>query len=110
MEGQNIHDVRNLIYEQFDQFSRNCHPTMTLENGFDQSLNVKKKLSGLQRDFLFAILLVLLTLLPLGLRASGVVMAAIPLSVLIGLSGSIFGIQHQPAQHCRSRNRVGVTG
>lgn len=90
MEGQNIHDVRNLIFEQFDSFRLKLPGSMTLENGFDQSMNVKKKLSGLQRDFLFAILLVLLTLLPLGLRASGVVMVAIPLSVLIGLSGLYF--------------------
>ncbi|MBT3750744.1 MAG: efflux RND transporter permease subunit, partial [Bacteroidetes bacterium] len=38
-------------------------------------------------NFIFAILLVLITLLPLGLRASGVVMIAIPLSILIGLTG-----------------------
>jgi multidrug efflux pump subunit AcrB len=90
MDGQNIHDVRDRIYEQFDSFRKKLPTSMTLENGFDQSLNVKKKLSGLQRDFLFAILLVLLTLLPLGLRASGVVMVAIPLSVLIGLTGLYF--------------------
>jgi multidrug efflux pump subunit AcrB len=90
MDGQNIHDVRNLIYEEYNHFREKLPPSMTLENGFDQSKNVKKKLSGLQRDFLFAILLVLLTLLPLGLRASGVVMIAIPLSVLIGLSGLYF--------------------
>ncbi|MFA6127914.1 MAG: efflux RND transporter permease subunit [Bacteroidales bacterium] len=90
MEGQNIHDVRNLIYDQFDTFQKQLPASMKFENGFDQSHNVKKKLSGLQRDFLFAILLVLLTLLPLGLRASGVVMVAIPLSVLIGLSGLYF--------------------
>jgi multidrug efflux pump subunit AcrB len=90
MEGQNIHDVRNLIYGQLGAFEKKLPASVTLERGFDQSMNVKKKLSSLQRDFLFAILLVLLTLLPLGLRASGVVMVAIPLSVLIGISGLYF--------------------
>jgi len=90
MEGQNIHDVRDRIYEQFDLFRKKLPGSMSLEPGFDQSQNVRRKLSGLQRDFLFAILLVLLTLMPLGLRASGVVMVAIPLSVLIGLSGLYF--------------------
>ena len=41
----------------------------------------------LQKDFLFAFLLVLITLLPLGFRASGIVMISIPLSILIGLTG-----------------------
>ncbi len=90
MDGQNIHNVRKGVYDQFDTFRKKLPSTMTLENGFDQAKNVKKKLSGLERDFIFAILLVLLTLLPLGLRASGVVMVAIPLSILIGLSGLYF--------------------
>jgi multidrug efflux pump subunit AcrB len=90
MDGQNIHNVRKGVFDQFDTFRKKLPSTMTLENGFDQAKNVKKKLSGLERDFIFAILLVLLTLLPLGLRASGVVMVAIPLSILIGLSGLYF--------------------
>jgi multidrug efflux pump subunit AcrB len=87
MEAQNIHDVRNRIYAEYQKFEKKLPPSVKLERGFDQSKNVKKKLSGLGRDFLFAILLVLLTLLPLGLRASGVVMIAIPLSLMIGLTG-----------------------
>jgi multidrug efflux pump subunit AcrB len=86
-KGQNIHKVRNSIYEVFDSFEKKLPAGITLERGFDQSANVKAKLGRLQRDFLFAFLLVLITLMPLGLRASGIVVISIPLSVLIGLTG-----------------------
>jgi multidrug efflux pump subunit AcrB len=86
-KGQNIHRVRNSIYKVFDSFEKKLPAGITLERGFDQSANVKAKLGRLQKDFLFAILLVLITLLPLGFRASGIVMISIPLSVLIGITG-----------------------
>jgi multidrug efflux pump subunit AcrB len=83
----NIHDTRDKIYEKFDAFEKELPPGIKLKRGFDQSANVSAKLGRLQFDFMFAILLVLLTLLPLGLRASGIVMISIPLSILIGLTG-----------------------
>ena len=84
---QNIHETRNLIYEKFDVFEKELPPGIKLERGFDQAANVSAKLGRLEFDFMFAVLLVLITLLPLGLRASGIVMIAIPLSILIGLTG-----------------------
>ncbi|MCJ7446501.1 MAG: efflux RND transporter permease subunit [Bacteroidales bacterium] len=86
-KGQNIHGMRNSIYNVFDSFEKRLPAGITLERGFDQAENVKTKLGRLQRDFLFAIILVLITLMPLGFRASGIVMISIPLSVLIGLTG-----------------------
>jgi multidrug efflux pump subunit AcrB len=86
-KGQNIHEIRNNIYKVYDTYDKILPSGITLERGFDQSLNVKNKLGRLQKDFLFAILLVLITLLPLGLRASGIVMISIPLSILIGVTG-----------------------
>ncbi len=62
-------------------------PGARLSVPFDQSENVSHRLAGFTRDFALAIGLVLLTLLPLGWRASGVVMIAIPLSLLMGLTG-----------------------
>jgi len=85
--GQNIHEIRNNIYKEFDSFEKKLPSGITLERGFDQSQNVKNKLGRLQKDFLFAILLVLITLLPLGFRASAIVMISIPLSILIGVTG-----------------------
>jgi multidrug efflux pump subunit AcrB len=86
-KGQNIHRMRNSIYDIYNSFEKNLPAGITLERGFDQAANVKAKLGRLQRDFLFAILLVLITLLPLGFRSSGIVMISIPLSVLIGITG-----------------------
>ncbi len=86
-KGQNIHEIRNNIYKVYDDFEKELPSGITLERGFDQSQNVKNKLGRLQKDFLFAFLLVLITLLPLGFRASGIVMVSIPLSILIGITG-----------------------
>jgi multidrug efflux pump subunit AcrB len=46
---------------------------------------VEHRLSGFARDFGLAIVLVLATLLPLGLRAALVVMVSVPLSLALGL-------------------------
>lgn len=86
-EAQNIHGIRNRIYEVYDIFEQKLPSGIKLERGFDQSQNVKNKLGRLRNDFIFAFLLVLITLLPLGLRASGIVMISIPLSIMIGITG-----------------------
>jgi multidrug efflux pump subunit AcrB len=57
-----------------------------LERGFDQSENVARRLNSLGMDFGLAIAMVLITLLPLGLRSAGVVMISVPLSLAIGVS------------------------
>jgi multidrug efflux pump subunit AcrB len=85
--GENIHEIRNRIYTVYDSFEKRLPDGVSLERGFDQSQNVKNKLGRLQKDFLFAFILVLITLLPLGWRASGIVMISIPLSILIGITG-----------------------
>jgi multidrug efflux pump subunit AcrB len=86
-KNQNIHLVRDNIYSIYDSFEKKLPSGMRLERGFDQSQNVKNKLGRLGKDFLFAFLLVLITLLPLGFRASATVMISIPLSLLFGLTG-----------------------
>ncbi|MFN8239763.1 MAG: efflux RND transporter permease subunit [Bacteroidales bacterium] len=85
--AQNIHQVRDGIYSVFESREKLLPAGYSIERGFDQSLNVKYKLGHLERDFLFAFLLVLITLMPLGLRASGIVMVSIPLSIFIGITG-----------------------
>jgi len=86
-KAQNINAMRNSIYKVYDSFEKKLPSGVRLERGFDQSKNVKNKLSRLEKDFLFAFLLVLVTLLPLGFRASGIVMISIPLSIMIGITG-----------------------
>ena len=87
---QNVFDVRNGIYERLDRFEATLPAGVRLERGFDQSRNVDHRLSRLQFDFSLAISLVALTLLPLGLRAAGIVMLSIPLSLAIGLAALHF--------------------
>ncbi|MBS2019688.1 MAG: efflux RND transporter permease subunit [Deltaproteobacteria bacterium] len=84
-EGQNVLATKKAIDEQLDDFERTLPAGVRLERGFDQSRNVAHRMSGFTRDFAIAIFLVLLTLLPLGWRASIVVMVSIPLSLAIGL-------------------------
>jgi multidrug efflux pump subunit AcrB len=85
-DNQNVFAVRDAIYARLPQFRAGLPPRIRLENGFDQSSNVDHRLSRLQVDFTIAIGLVILTLLPLGLRAAGIVMISIPLSLAIGLA------------------------
>jgi len=82
--------VRNAIYERLDRFEAELPQHVRVERGFDQTRNVKHRLGRLGLDFAIAIGLVLLTLLPLGVRASIVVMISIPLSLAIGLSALYF--------------------
>jgi multidrug efflux pump subunit AcrB len=85
-DNLNVFDVRNAIYERLPGFEAGLPAQIKLERGFDQSRNVDRRLSRLQKDFAIAIALVALTLLPLGLRAAGIVMISIPLSLAIGLA------------------------
>lgn len=82
----NISAVRNALWTELDAFEKTLPPGVKLERGFDQSRNVNERLSHLGRDFVIAIVLVLLTLLPLGWRAAGIVMVSIPLSLAMGLT------------------------
>ena len=86
-ENQNIHSIRNSIYKVYDSFEKKLPSGFRIERGFDQSQNVRNKLGRLERDFLFAFLLVLITLLPLGFRSSAIVMISIPLSIMTGITG-----------------------
>ncbi len=83
--GATIFDVMTNIRAQVDRFEQRLPPEIRLERGFDQSETVAHRLSSLGRDFAIAIALVLLTLLPLGFRASIVVMVSIPASFAIGV-------------------------
>ncbi|HEU4560867.1 MAG TPA: efflux RND transporter permease subunit [Longimicrobium sp.] len=85
-EETNISVVRDGIWKELDAFERTLPKSMVLERGFDQSANVEHRLGALGRDFAIAIGLVLLTLLPLGIRSALIVMISIPLSLAVGLT------------------------
>jgi multidrug efflux pump subunit AcrB len=84
--GTTVQTVRNSVYDALDQFAPTLPAGVTVERGFDQAANVSHRLSRLGEDFLIALGLVLLTLLPLGRRASFIVIISIPLSLAIGLT------------------------
>ncbi len=85
-EGENIGRVRDRVWRVLDDFETFLPATVRLERGFDQAEIVSHRLNRLGEDFAIAILLVLVTLLPLGTRASAIVMVSIPLSLAIGVT------------------------
>ena len=85
-DGQNIGIVRDRVWHALDAFEADLPSGVTLQRGFDQARNVSNRLTRLGEDLSIAIGLVLVTLLPLGLRAAGIVMVSIPLSMAIGLT------------------------
>jgi len=85
-EGNNISKTGATVSPLIDDFSKTLPPTIQLVKNFDQSISVNNRLSRFLKDFGIAILLVSLTLLPLGFRAALVVMISIPLSLSIGLA------------------------
>ncbi|WP_194972606.1 efflux RND transporter permease subunit [Aquiflexum lacus] len=91
--GTNISSTQDKYLPILKEFEEALPSNIKIVNHFDQAENVKIRLSGLGVDFLIAIVLVLFTLSPLGVRASFVVMLAIPLSLALGLVGlNAFGI------------------
>ncbi len=83
--GENIARTQKAYLPLLNSFEKTLPPNIELVRNFDQAANVDRRLSGLGIDFLIAIGLVLITLLPLGNRASIVVMVAIPLSLGLGI-------------------------
>ena len=84
-EGMNIAKTKDEFQPVVDAFEKTLPANIDLVKTFDQAENVSRRLSGLGIDFLIAIGLVLFTLLPLGYRASLIVMVAIPLSLALAL-------------------------
>jgi multidrug efflux pump subunit AcrB len=84
--GQNILDVRKQVETVAQAFINSLPSNIELVKVFDQTESVSARLTRFAKDFAIAIGLVLVTLLPLGFRASGVVMISIPLSLAIGLT------------------------
>jgi multidrug efflux pump subunit AcrB len=89
-DGENIFTVQAEVDARLEDFRSRLPDGMELVVGFRQADNVLDRLQRLGIDFLIAIALVSLTLLPLGLRAAGIVMVAIPLSLAMGLAGLWF--------------------
>ena len=91
-EGYNIVSVADKARGVITSFEQTLPDNIKLETNFDQSISVDKRLKKLGFDFVIAILLVLITLLPLGFRSTLVVMISIPLSLAMALVAlNLFG-------------------
>lgn len=84
-EGSNISDVQKKYLPVLEKYQNGLPENVAMIKSFEQAEYVNRRLSGLGVDFLIAIALVFVTLLPLGNRASVIVMISIPLSLAIGL-------------------------
>jgi len=89
-DGFNILKVRDRIATAVAEFEERVPGRIRLEWGFDQSRNVAHRLNRLSLDLAIAIGLVSITLLPLGVRAAGIVMVTIPLALSFGLASIFF--------------------
>jgi multidrug efflux pump subunit AcrB len=92
-EGENISKTKNSYEPVLANFKKTLPNNIDLVQNFDQAAIVNARLGNLGEDFLIAILLVAVTLLPLGFRSAMIVMISIPLSLSIGLVLlNLFGI------------------
>lgn len=89
-DGFNAITLQRSMDTVLDRFEATLPKHIRLERGFEQSRNVSARLNRLYTDFIIAIALVVLTLLPLGLRAAGIVMVSLPLSLAIGIASLYF--------------------
>jgi len=80
-----ISQVKKEYTPVLEQFSETLPENIKLVKNFDQADMVSKRLGHLGFDFGLAIVLVVVTLLPLGFRPSLIVMISIPLSLALGL-------------------------
>jgi multidrug efflux pump subunit AcrB len=80
-----IFAVKSRVAQTVEGFKSRLPASAHIVVPFDQSRNVTERLGQLARDMMLAIVIVLLTLLPLGFRASLIVMASIPFSLMLGM-------------------------
>ncbi|MBE9463740.1 efflux RND transporter permease subunit [Dyadobacter subterraneus] len=80
-----ISQVKKQYTPVLEEFSETLPENIKMVKNFDQADMVSKRLGHLGFDFGLAIVLVIVTLLPLGFRPSLIVMISIPLSLALGL-------------------------
>jgi multidrug efflux pump subunit AcrB len=83
--GTNLFDVRDRVLAEIARFRTELPADMGIEMVFDQTENVHRRLGQLEKDFVLALALVLVTVFPLGFRASLLVLVSVPLSLALGV-------------------------
>jgi multidrug efflux pump subunit AcrB len=84
--GTNIFSIRDALEDQIISFKKKLTKSVQLETVFDQSDSVAYRLNGFFLNLFQGLLLVgMVVFLAVGLRASVIVILAIPISIMIGL-------------------------
>jgi multidrug efflux pump subunit AcrB len=85
-EGTNVFTVMEAVKRELGDFAGKLPPSMKLQFVFDQSESVRHRLNTFFMNLLQGLLLVgFVILIGEGLRAAGVVMTVIPLSIFMGI-------------------------
>jgi multidrug efflux pump subunit AcrB len=84
--GTNIFDVREGLSHEIEEFQTTLSDEIAMKVVFDQSDSVSYRVGGFFQNLLQGLLLVgLVVLLAMGFRASGIVVLAIPISLLMAI-------------------------
>ena len=85
-EGSNIFGVMDALQQTLDAFTPDLPATIEADVAFNQADSVAKQVNGFFINLLQGLIAVgAVVLVALGVRAAGIVMVAIPLSLLIGI-------------------------
>ncbi len=84
--GTNIFTIRDALEKKIQSFESSLIPSIEIETVFDQADSVAYRLNGFFMNLFQGLILVgLVVLLAVGLRASGIVILVIPVSIMIGI-------------------------
>jgi len=84
--GTNIFTIRDALEEKLNTFLSNLPAKIEMDTVFDQSESVGYRLNGFFLNLFQGLILVgLVVLMAVGLRASGIVILVIPVSIMIGI-------------------------
>jgi len=86
-EGLNVLDITDELETKIHDFKKSLDKNISLEYVFNQSIGVRYRINNFMKNLIQGIILVgIVILLSLGFQSALVVIIAIPLSILIGLS------------------------
>lgn len=89
--GTNIFDVLGHLKAELASFNEELPDELRSTIVFDQSESVKLQVNGFFQNLLQGLLLVgIIVLFSLGLRSAGIILVAIPISMMIGIAGLDF--------------------
>jgi len=90
-EKTNIFSVLGDLKTELELYNKGLPDTMATQIVFDQSISVEKQVNGFFNNLMQGLVLVgIIIFLSLGMRSAGIILLAIPISMLIGIAGLDF--------------------